>query len=179
MNAREGRRLVRTAALAVVLTALTLGGHAAGSGRLPDALGLGIVCAISLLLARAVGTHALSLPRLVAFLLGTQALLHMVLTVSHAHGGAAHGPSAGAMVLGHAVAAVVAATVLTRADAVADRWCAYLASTIATWRLAAVALPTRSPGVVRHGAVGVSRLHSLRHRLVRRGPPRVVALIVA
>ena len=62
--------------------------------------------------------------RLLAFLLGGQALLHVVLTMSGAHGHAASiaGPSTAAMIGAHVAAGLVATVVLLHADDLIDRW---------------------------------------------------------
>jgi hypothetical protein len=162
--------------LGAVLLALTLGGHAAGSGALPDLLGLLLAGGLAFLLARAVSARALPLPRLLAFLLGGQALLHVILTVSHAHGSTAHAPDAAAMVMGHVAAAAVAALVLSRGDALVDRWAAYLASAIRAWRLTPAAVTAGSAPGPQPLAADTPRLESLRHHVERRGPPRPAIL---
>lgn len=164
------RRLV----LAVVVVVLSLAGHAAGSPMLPDAAGVLFAVVLATALTVSVGRGP-SPARLFAFLLGAQALLHVVFVLSSdCVPGVTHSmgliPST-TSVVGHVVASALAVVVLRYGDQVLDGWAALLAAAFGVPRHVLVPIPSPAPAPVSiwdaddHGASG--------HLVVqaRRGPP--------
>lgn len=156
------------------MTVMTLAGHAAGGGAL-DPLGIGAVIALSTGLAATTARRRPSWARVWIVLLAAQALLHVVLTFTSGHAHTTSSVSVPAMVLGHVVASMLAATILVRADGLLHRWAVYLAAVIG----APVPTPDRprllTPGHVARTGSRSSSLLMTRHRIVRRGPPVLLA----
>ena len=159
------------------LVLLTLAGHTAGSGSLPSPLGLAIVTALAFGLAYATASRRLAPLQLLAFLLGAQLLLHLVLTTASGHmNGSTAGPGTAAMIAGHVAAAVVAAVLLDQSDQLIDRWASFWATALGAAPLVSSVAqePCRlvCPPVVPH------LVHSehLQHDVVRRGPPASAVL---
>ena len=164
---------MRAALLGSALAVLTLAGHTAGSGAV-DALGVGIVAVLSIALAAALSARTLSLPALIAVLLAGQGFLHLVVTLSAAHPHGTSGTSPTAMLVGHAVAGVIAAILIAQADRLAARWQAYLAAVIGADcpPSPAIARTTASPTFDAHDPR--LTLVLLLHGVIRRGPPAPV-----
>ena len=119
--------------LALVVLAISLAGHAAGSDLLPTSFGLFLALLLTITLSRVVVMRARSFAWLLGFVVALQMLLHIVFVIAGggAHTGASHGsliPS-GAGILGHLLAALVAVPVLKYGDDLLDRW-AYLLSQV-------------------------------------------------
>ena len=74
--------MTRRAALAAMMIALSLAGHAAGSSRLPDMTGLLLGLALTAALASTASPRRMSWPALLVFVFGVQALLHVVFVLS-------------------------------------------------------------------------------------------------
>jgi hypothetical protein len=170
------RRIVRAGLLGSALTVLTLAGHTSAGGAL-DVVGVGITALVALALAVALSARALSFPLLLAVLLAGQGLLHVLVTITAGHAHAAAGPSTDpvVMVVAHALAALVAAALITYADHLAARWQAFLATVLGA---SVPSLPTPSlstrTGVPRADSAA-GALVLLLHGVVRRGPPSSVA----
>ncbi len=163
--------------MGAALAVLTVAGHTAAQGSI-DAVGVVVTAAISVALGLSVTRGPLGFPRLLAFLLAGQALLHVVLAFAsaHSHGTAVGAPSTAAMVAGHVLAAIVAAMVVCHADGLMARWSALLGSTLG-WSRPVPVRPARPmdavlPYVEDRGLV----LRHLDHRLQRRGPPEGIVL---
>ncbi len=160
------------------LTVLTLGGHTAGAGTLPSPAGLVLVCSVSFALTYAVSDRRRGLIWLLAYLLGSQALLHVLLsfTAGHQHGSALLPPPA--MLAGHALAAFVATFLLAHADGLLERWLLLLSHALGAPRLGNG--PGRAPANVRarHRA-RAELLCALLHHVERRGPPLPAARLVS
>jgi hypothetical protein len=153
------------------LAVLTLAGHLAGQGAL-DPVGTSLVVVLALGLGWAASARAGSLARVLVVLLAGQAFLHLVLsfTTGHAHSSTDH-TSPLAMVAGHALAALIAAGVIARADDTLRRWDAFLSATLG-WALRPAAPPTRAAsGVAPSPSPLRAPLQTLEHRVERRGPP--------
>ena len=166
------RRIVRAGLLGSALTVLTLAGHTAAGGAL-DVVGAGITAVVALALAVALSARALSFPLLLTVLLAGQGLLHVLVTLNAGHAHAAAGPSAdpAVMVAAHALAALVAAALITHADHLATRWQAFLSTVLGASvpSLPTPTLPTRT-GVPRADSTA-GALVLLLHGVIRRGPP--------
>lgn len=112
----------RWALIALGLAILTLSGHAAAADRLPGPGALaaaGVLCAA---LAVPLAQRRRSLLGLAGWLLGAQAILHVVVAVTDGHGhgnGLVPGP---AMVVAHAVAGLGVAAVVAWADDLLIAW---------------------------------------------------------
>jgi peptidoglycan/LPS O-acetylase OafA/YrhL len=108
---------------------------------------------------------------LVAYLLGMQALLHVMLVVSAGHG--SHGVSMippASMIVMHVLAAAAAAVLISHADALLHSWLRFLDCLTRNYRLVPPARPTLpraptalSPGHPSGDVLGLTPL--------RRGPP--------
>ena len=169
-----GFRVTRRVFLAVVVVTLSLAGHAAGSAMLPslEGFGLAVLLASALTVAVKPGVSAV---RLLAILLGVQALLHAVFVLSSdcipASGSPMSLVPSGVTVVGHVVASIVAVAILRRGDELLSRWTALLAAAFATPETALAPIPVRlqiraTVWEARHfGADG----HFFSQ--VRRGPP--------
>jgi len=170
---RPPRHAHRALLTSGALTLLTIAGHTAGRGALPDLLGLGIVAGLSYGLAHATSAVRTSPARLLAFLIAGQALLHVVLTVSspHAHGVAAGGADPTAMALGHVVAAAIAAVVLTHADEVVERWLAFLSALLGSAWTPAGAVPAGPGGSAPTDPPRPRVIDTILRQAPRRGPP--------
>jgi hypothetical protein len=176
---REVQRRARAVLTAGALLLVTVSGHTAGGGSV-DVLGLALVAVLSIGLAASTTARAASLPRLFAVLAAGQVLLHLVLTFTAGH--AAHGSTAlpwGAMVTGHAAAALVAALVVRHADALVASWIAFVSTVLGPRpRPAVTAFPARATAITPADRV-LLRLDSLLHQVVRRGPPAGMPLLPA
>lgn len=180
MGTPDAQRRTRAALTSGALLLLTISGHTAGGGSV-DMLGLAIVGALSVGLSVSATARPLRLPRLLTVLVAGQVLLHLVLTFTAGH--AAHGaPSLpfGAMVVGHGVAALMAALVVLHADGLVSRWIAFVSAVLG---------PRPRPVAPAHGGAASSAnapaLRSLvgkdelLHQVVRRGPPAGMHLLPA
>lgn len=171
MTNAQAQRRARAVLTAGALLLLTISGHTAGGGSI-DVLGLVIVAALSVGLAVSTTATSLSLPRLLTVLVAGQLLLHLVLTFTTGH--AAHGATStpvGAMVAGHAVAAIVAALVVRHADLLVARWIAFVSTVLGPIPrpvARVLGLPTTAITASDRALV---RLDALLHQVVRRGPP--------
>ncbi len=151
---------------------LTLAGHTAAGGA-ADAVGLILVTGLAVVLGWALSTVRLGPARVFGVLVGGQALLHLVLTITsaHGHGGAAAGPSAHAMVAAHLVAALLATAVIVHADGIAAAWQAFLSVLLGTPWTPALAVEGRPSdrSITAPGPSPARRF--LTDQVVRRGPP--------
>jgi hypothetical protein len=170
------RRIVRAGLLGSALTVLTLAGHTSAGGAL-DVVGAGVTAVVAVALAVALSARALSFPLLLAVLLAGQGLLHVLVTITAGHAHAGAGPSSHpvVMVAAHALAALVAAVLITHADRLAARWQAFL-STVLGASVPPLPTPAMPPnaGVARATSVDAV-LILLMHGVIRRGPPSSVA----
>jgi hypothetical protein len=158
--------------VASALIILTLAGHTAGQGEI-SAISLLLISPLALGMSIATTARRLTWPTLLAVLLAGQALLHVVMTFAapHAHGTSAAEGSGMAMIVGHAVAALIAAVLVMHADALISRWADYLCAFIGGRPIAALSpfgLPATSLDIDHSPH---DPRESLRHGLVRRGPP--------
>lgn len=179
MNDRDLQRRARAALTAAALLLLTISGHTAGGGSV-DVIGLAFVAALSVGLAISATTASLSIPRLLAVLVAGQLLLHLVLTFTTGH--AAHGSNAvpfGAMVAGHAVAAIVAALVVRHADALVARWIAFVSTVLGSRPRPGVTALDAPTSAIAPADRALVQLHALLHQVVRRGPPAGMPLLPA
>ena len=172
MTRPTAQRAPRTALVAVALAVVTAAAHTAGGGAI-DPLSGALVLALSVALASGVAARRLSVTRLIAAVLGAQAVLHLVMTVagSHAHH-SGHG-SAAPMLLAHMLAAIVTAFVVVRADGLLSAW-ARLVDTALGTALTLPTVPAAHGTPVRSTSPDLTVLQTLLHRVERRGPPRVL-----
>lgn len=170
MNRPAPPRTPRIALVAVALAVVTMAAHTAGGGAL-DPISAGVVAALSGALAAGIAHRRIGMMRLAAAVLGAQAVLHLVMTVSAAHGSMHGHVSDGAMLAGHVAAAIITAAVVIRADALVVRW-RRLIGTALGMALPATVPPI--PAVARPSSTTPptgSPLRVLLHRVQRRGPP--------
>jgi hypothetical protein len=178
VNQTQGPRRARAALTSSALVVLTLAAHSAASGTLPSLVPLVLVVGLATALTWAVSDRRRSLAWTTAYLVGAQALLHLILAFAGTHGHAAGLVPSTSMLAAHLAAALVAAVVLVHSDGLIQRWAALLAHLLgspATVLADPVGVPGRvlPPSTRRH-------LHvrdALRHSVERRGPPRAVALV--
>lgn len=157
--------------LAVTLTLLTVGGHAAAGGGLPGPFGVAIVALLATGVSQVLAPRRLRIAPVLGLLLAGQGLAHVVLSVTGHHATtSAGGPGAAPMLGAHVVAAIVAAVVLARSDELVDRWLTLAATVLGTPLPVLADLPravvrrperSRTPGLT----------DSLLHHAGRRGPP--------
>lgn len=163
-------RRARATLVATALTILTLAGHTAGQGSL-SLTSTVLVALVSTGLAMAATRRPLTWTRAVLVLLAGQALLHMLMTFTAGHGHVTPGIDAGLMIVGHVVAAAIAAAVLMHADSLLARWSAFVAAAIGTLPLV-LAEPTSAACTALPVLESARESHDvLRHGVVRRGPP--------
>lgn len=170
MARATGHRLAGTAATSAAILLITVAGHAAGEGSLPGPAGLAAAGAFAFALTYAVSDRRRGLGWLMAYVLGAQALLHVLLQFAsgHAHG-ASMVPSPG-MVAGHVIAAFAASLALAYGADLYDRWVAFLAHALGPRPL--VIRRIGGPATARSRTpLTHARLAVLRHHLERRGPP--------
>lgn len=163
----------RVAVFSLILVTLTLIGHTAAEGALPDRLGLALMVVLGFVLANMVMSRKRSTAAVMVFLLGGQAVLHLAATLTSAHNvHSAHGNSV-SMVSAHVLLALLATAAVQRMEAIVDAFVA-LARTILGCAIRMKPLPTSI------GAVGVHAPRSLTsmlnaHAYSLRGPPALVA----
>ena len=166
---RGSGRLLRGTVLAVACLAVSAAAHATACGVTVDA-GLLLSVAITMGLGLAWAQRRARTATLVAFVLACQVLLHVVSVLASAHHSRASLIPSPSMIAWHAMAAVLMAVLLARADAIAHRWVAFLHAL--RWpapalpgipHIAAALLPAEpAPSTWRHDPA---------HRIRRRGPP--------
>ena len=172
MTRSTAHRAPRTALVAGALAVVTTAAHTAGGGAIDPLSGV-LVLALSLALASGVAARPLSPARLIAAVIGAQAVLHLVMTVAGSHGHhAAHG-SAAPMVLAHVLAAILTTIVVVRADGAVAAW-ARLVDTALGTALTLPSLPAVHGTPVRSSDPDRTVLQTLLHGVERRGPPRIL-----
>jgi len=166
---------MRGGALGVALFVLTAGAHTAVDGQAAHLIGVLWLLPAMIGLSAVLADRRRSIAWLAAYLLGAEALCHVVLSLSLGHDGHAvsMAPTSG-MVLGHIGAACIAAVLLHHSDTLLDRWLRFL-----------TALTRGAPTVTAAGPYGLGlprQFHVVftpRFRehdwLARRGPPVVTA----
>lgn len=172
MTRPSAHRAPRTALVAVALAVVTAAAHTAGGGAV-DLLSAAVVLALSVALASGVAARRLSTTRLIAAVLGAQAVLHLVMTVSGSHAHHTGHGSAAPMVLAHVLAAIATAFIVVRADSVVAAW-ARLVDTALGTTLTLPPVPAAHGTPIRGDSPDLTVLHALLHRVERRGPPRVL-----
>ena len=167
-------RAMRGAALGSVLFALTVSGHMASGGghSLANAVWL---LPIMIVLSATLADRRRTLGWLVAYLLGAETLFHLVLTVSLGHDGrvASAAPSP-AMVVAHAVAAVVAAVAIHHADDLLHRWLQFVETLTHGPRLQIRSLPSSEAALPTSSGFAISAPDVWRWQALR-APPVVPA----
>jgi hypothetical protein len=165
--------LVRRSILAFVVVTLTLAGHASGRGELPNSVGVTLAVLIAVGLTLTATARQRSWPWLIAFLLGAQLLIHVVLVIAtpHAHGSMPLLPT-GATAVGHLVASLIAAAVLAHGEDVLIAWSRLLSATF-EWAMPGVRV-IEGVGAVKTAFCEWTPIPSDRGwDADRRGPPRV------
>lgn len=161
-------RALRTVSLGLALLLLTLVGHAYGRGDIPGIAGLLTCAALAFAIASAAAGRRLRPLPLLALILGSQVLLHLVLEVTAHH---APAPITSSMVVGHVAAGLVAAYVFLRGEEIAASWVAYLAQAIGAPELVLVR-PTTLPRAATPDPTNHFASCTIEH-IARRGPPSV------
>jgi len=161
-----------TAALVVV--ALSLSGHAAGSALLPSLPGFLFAVALTIPLTLGIGEGTSAL-RLFGMLVGIQALLHLVFVISsdHAHGQASSMtlmPSTLSLT-GHVLASIVAVAVLRQGDRILASWTALLTAAFGAPSVALPLIPARPALPVPAWDARAFSADAHLTTQVRRGPP--------
>ncbi len=160
---------MRGAALGVAAVLITILGHSAGHGELPEPGLILLLLPLAVALGALVAQKRRSGAWVLGFVLALQVLFHLLLTIAAGHGH--HGsflPDA-PMLVSHLIAAAAVAVVLTHGDALIHRWIAFwqaLAFEL-SWKPAPLAItgtpvyiePTLAPST------------ALSHVIARRGPP--------
>jgi hypothetical protein len=158
--------------LALVVLAISLAGHAAGSQALPTFFGLLLALSLTLALSSVATSRRRSFGWILGFVLALQVLLHFTLViVGSDHSGTAHEsliPGASG-VLGHVVASILAAVVLAYGDRLLDRWASLLGTAFGSGfvldaPVLAASMKVRTAHAAQHSAVVVDFAP-------RRGPP--------
>lgn len=169
-------RLARGTLLGTACLLISLTGHTAAGGN-PAEAGILIGLPLAVALGIAWAERRRSTRQLIAFVLGCQALLHLVMAFAGGHPG--HGAPAlpgtpllpsTPMLTGHLLAAVATALVLSHGEAVLHRWLAFLAAL----GKPVLALPAISiaENPVTHWTPPTLGLHGrLARTMPRRGPP--------
>lgn len=162
-------RLARGAVLGAAAVLITVLGHSAGHGALPEPGLLVILLPLGLALGTLAADRRRSGTWILGFVLALQVLFHLLLTIAAGHGH--HGsllPDA-PMLVSHLIAATIIATALAHGDALVHRWIEFwhaLALDLA-WTPApriSAAAPITSPLLARDSVI-------LEHAIARRGPP--------
>jgi hypothetical protein len=167
-------RLFRAAVLTAAMLILTVIVHTKAHGDLPSAGTLLVLVPLVFALSALLLGRQRGYSMLIAFSVGTQALLHVLLTVGAGH--ESHHDSlmpSSAMTLAHTGAAICIALILARADALLHRWIEMALT--ALFSLLSVTLPTRTAhsGAVAFVTTFLSATE-LNHAIHRRGPPVVI-----
>lgn len=181
MRSNADRRITRALSFSVIAVVLALAGHSAASGLLPGLLPSIAIIVVAAAAALGFTRHSRGIAGTAAFLVALQAISHVTLwaTAHHGHDDTAHASAllpSPMMVAAHVAAALIAAWLLTRMDAVACSW-------VALWSavLGAVHITLEVPEVA-SGIASREATHAIefrhQHAVVRRGPPgfRAVAM---
>lgn len=155
---------------------VTVAAHTSAGGSI-DPLSASVVVTLSVALAAGIAHRRLGLARLLAAVLGAQAVLHLVMTVAgpHAmHAGQMHtGQTSLLPMIGtHLLAALATAVVVLQANALLDAWQRLVRTALGS----EVRLPRIPEGHSTYTTAGPTFpiLRTLRHRVARRGPPRAL-----
>jgi hypothetical protein len=162
-------RLARGAALGVAAVLITILGHAGGHGALPEAGLLVLLLPLAIALGALVTHKRRSGAWVLGFVLALQVLFHVLLTIiaGHGHDGALLPDTS--MLLGHVVAAVAVAVVLTHGDALIHRWIGFWQALALELRWTPAPLPFACAPIFIEPHVVDSTV--LGHAIARRGPP--------
>jgi hypothetical protein len=175
-------RLVRSAVVALSANGLALLGHLTAGGSTPAPGPLMMLVLVVLLVTYGLSGKRWTVGPLVAVLLGSQVLFHVVFadaTTTHGHHGSLAGGMSSApghpallMLAGHAAAAMLTAMLLRRGE----DWLWGLVALLArAWR--AVRIAAARPVDPTHASAGSlpgevpAALDLLEHEVARRGPP--------
>ena len=162
-------RLMRGAALGVAAVLITLLGHSGGHGELPEPALLALLLPLALALGTLVAQKRRSGVWILGFVLALQVLFHILLTIAAGHAHQRGFLPDTSMLLGHLIAAIAIAGVLTHGDALVHRW-------IAFWQALAIELGwTPAPQAATVAPVFFEQTlvetTALSHVIARRGPP--------
>lgn len=170
-TARAGRGVVLGSALFV----LTASAHTAANGQLTSLTDALWLLPFLILVSAALADRRRTLTWLLAYLLGAEALSHVLLSLALGHDGHAMAlvPSS-TMVTAHVVAAAAAAVLIHQADALLHAWLRFVAA-LTRGALLSVPVTEAWPST----AIHLQSLSHLRRQLgdahPRRGPPSVTA----
>jgi hypothetical protein len=168
-------RVIRGVVLGCALFILTAGAHTAAAGQSDRLSGALVLLPVMVFLSAALADRRRSIGWLTAYLLGAEALSHIVLTLALGHDGHALSviPSA-PMLVAHVLAAALAATLLHQADALWHRWLDFVDVCSNGVRLAVFPTP---PWKQVHALPNPPAFLRPRERAwhARRGPPFVMA----
>jgi hypothetical protein len=162
-------RLMRGAALGAAAVLITALGHSSGHGALPEPGLLVLLLPLALALGSLVAHKRRSGAWVLGFVLALQVLFHLLLTIAAGHGHQGSLLPDTPMLLGHLIAALVVAAVITHGDALIHRW-------IAFWHALALQFSwTPAPQAVTAAPVFIeptlTESTALAHAIARRGPP--------
>lgn len=160
--------------LGIAVTLVTLVGHTAAGGGLPPVGPLLLLLPLAVALGAALADRRMSPAKVIAFVVGTQVLLHLLVTVACSHSGHGAGSATPApadrMLLGHAIATVIIVAMLVHAETALHRWLRFLADLTRTWTLPALPVPVGARPV-HLASVAPFASAEFRVSVQRRGPP--------
>ncbi len=171
-------RLARGLVLGGAVLLLTTAAHAStGAPSDVDLTSFLVLLPLSIVFSTLLADRRRSPMWLVSYLLGVQALFHVLLVVIGGHTAHAHGLVPGpAMLLNHVVAAGLAALVIAHGDRVLHRWLRFLdclAEDFSPWP---VPIPIRRPSSPSREQWARPTPDAYRcSSLLRRGPPAAIA----
>ena len=148
---------------------ITIMGHSAGHGELPEPGLLLLLLPLAVALGALVAHNRRSGAWVLGFVLALQVLFHLLLTIAAGHGHHGSFLPDTQMLVSHLIAAAAVAVVLTHGDALIHRWIAFwqaLAFEL-NWRPAPLALAS-TPVFIEPTLIESS---ALAHVIARRGPP--------
>jgi len=162
-------RFTRGVLLGLAMLLLTSVAHSAGHGQLPDATAYLLLAPISIGLGLITMDRARGWLWFISYAVGTQVLMHVLLTTAVHTSHASLVPSQ-SMAIMHLLAAVVVGILLAHGDGAVLRWVSYMHAALF---LATSHLPTVSSlwTPLDYQAPPTLLSHILQHEIARRGPP--------
>lgn len=168
----DGRwRSVRSGAFVLIAAQIAAVGHIAGGGTPPDLPLLAAMSAVLMVALRSVATARRRFPVLLAAMAGTQLVFHAVLTLTDAHHATAHHDDPVRMLVFHALAALVSASLLGHGERLLfaiHRWLVRHRPVLPAVRVVGT-VPGWTPVVERGGRPWRPRVAAA--AVSRRGPP--------
>lgn len=160
---------MRGAVLGAAAVLITTLGHSGGHGALPEPGLLLLLMPLAIALGSLVAHKRRSGAWVLGFVLALQVLFHLLLTIAAGHGHQGSLLPDVPMLLGHLIAALIIAAVLTHGDGLIHRW-------IAFWQALALELgwvpaPQAFAVAPVYRESTLAESTTLAHAIARRGPP--------